>query len=137
MSKTSKVSKTGKSGKSAPNQGGPSAKAGPQRKLWEWADFTKKSVDFQTEAKLLAQLVTATYGDNITISRFEKMIAAYPSMGEDRKELIYITDELIKQYEKFKAARDKRDTERDSFRGDIAVANVEGGLEALKHAMCT
>jgi hypothetical protein len=63
------------------------------------------------------------------------MIAAYPSMPEDRKQLIHVSDELIGQYEKFKAARDTRDTERDSFRGDIAVANVEGGLEAIKESM--
>jgi hypothetical protein len=136
MSKSTKAIKGGKqSGKPAPKKGGPTVKTAPQKKLWEWADFTSKSVAFQQEAKKLAQMVTATYGDNVTISRFEKMIAAYPSMPEDRKQLIHVSDELIGQYEKFKAARDTRDTERDSFRGDIAVANVEGGLEAIKESM--
>lgn len=135
MSNNKSSNKGKKSGKPGPKKGGASAKAGNSKKLWEWANFTTKSVSFNKEAKALAQLISETYGDGVTITQFEKMVAAFPSMSEDRKGLIFVTDELIAQFEKFKSARDTRDTERDSFRGDVAVANVEGGLEALRDRM--
>jgi len=131
--KTSKSSKIGGTRKSGP----PFGKKGiPAKKGWEWATFTKKSVCFTDEARKLSELLTQTYGDNVSISQFEKMIAAYASMTDDRKGMIYINQAMIEQYEIFKAARDARDSERDSFRSDIAVTDVEGGLEALRSQMC-
>jgi hypothetical protein len=133
--------KTGKTGKRSNFGGskktGPPPKKGgvPPKRGWEWAPFTKKSVVFNTEARELSALLTQTYGDTVSITLFEKMISSYPSMTAEQKPLIHMNDQLIAKFKRYKTARDERDTERDSFRGDIAVANVEGGLEALSEAM--
>jgi chloramphenicol O-acetyltransferase len=106
----------------------------PAKKGWEWAPFTLKSVAFTAAARKLSELLTQTYGDNVTISSFEKMIAAFPSMTDERKALIHMDQETVEAYEDYRKAREVRDTERETFRGDIAVADVEGGLAAIKAA---
>jgi hypothetical protein len=51
---------------------------------------------------------------------------------KERQSLIHMDEYTVRAFEEYKKARDARDTERESFRGDIAVADVEGGLEAIK-----
>jgi hypothetical protein len=53
-------------------------------------------------------------------------------MSEERKSLIFIDDEITGYFDNYRKAREVRDTEREAFRGDIAVADVEGGLAIAK-----
>jgi hypothetical protein len=140
MAKNTTKSTAQKGSKNGPPKKGnaPAKKtAAPTKKGWEWAPFTNKSVTFVAAARKLSELLTQTYGDNVTISLFEKMIAAMPNMSAERKALIYIDQETINAFEEYRKARDARDTERETFRGDIAVADVEGGLAAAKAVVST
>jgi hypothetical protein len=108
----------------------------PKQKGWEFAPFTTTNVRFVAAARVLAQSLTELYGDGVSISSFEKMVAAYQGMEPQRKVLITFGSaetktELLNQLREFRAARDARDTERETFRGDIAVANVESGIAAI------
>jgi hypothetical protein len=109
----------------------PGKKPAPAKKGWEWAPFTVKSTLFNEKARELSELLVQTYGDEVTISKYEKMMAAFPAMPEERKVLIHFTDELKQAYADFKQARLTRDTERETFRGDIAVADVETGFNEI------
>jgi hypothetical protein len=120
------------------SSGKPSAKmAKPQKadtpnKGWEWAPFTKKAVGFNLAARALADALKSAYGDNVSISQFEKMIAAIPSMTEAQQDLIYLDHSTIVLLQDYRRARAERDSERDNFRGDTAIGNVDTGLEALE-----
>lgn len=114
-----------------------SKKQAPTRKGWEFASFTKKSVEFNKLAAKLSLLIKETYGDTVSISQFEKLIASLHSMDASKKALVYIDIDAIELVKAFRKARDARDAERDSFRSDIAVADVEGGLEAAAELAAT
>lgn len=122
-----------KAGKSAPAAKRQVPKPGktqvPAKKGWEWAAFTKKSVTFNRCAANLSELLSQTYGDNVSISQFEKMVSALASMKPEQKELIYLSKGTLDCYEDYRTARDARDTERKNFRDDISVVDVEGGLK--------
>jgi hypothetical protein len=104
----------------------------PKKSHWEFAVFTKKSMVFNRAANRLGRALKALYGDEVTISFYEKMLSNLPSMPDDRKDLIYIDPMVIELHSKFTFAKEARDTERESFRSDIAIANIEGGLAAAK-----
>lgn len=112
-----------------------SKKKNPAKKGWDYAKLTKVSVAFNQEARQMSELLLQTYGDGVSITLFEKMIADLPQMKEEMKSLIYLNDELIDGLERYRASRDARDTQRDSFHSDISVANVEGGMEAARAAL--
>ena len=80
---------------------------------------------------VLAESLKSAYGDNVSISQFEKLIAAIPSMTEAQRDLLYVDPRTVAQLRAFRTARAARDSERDNFRGDIAIGNVDTGLEAL------
>jgi len=125
--------KSRKGSKKGPQKGLPhSKKEAPPKKGWEWAPFTKKSVAFTAAARKLSGLLTRTYGDNVTISQYEKMIASFQSMTKEQQSLIHIGQADLEALAEYRKARDIRDTERDTFRGNIAVADVEGGMEAIR-----
>jgi hypothetical protein len=120
------------------SSGKPSAKmAKPQKadipnKGWEWAPFTKKAVGFNRAARALADALKSAYGDNVSISQFEKFIAAIPSMTDAQRGLLHVDPKIVVLLKDYRTARASRDSERDNFRGDIAIGNVDTGLEALE-----
>jgi hypothetical protein len=99
---------------------------------WEWAPFTKKAFDFVQTARELANALKLAYGDNVSISQFERFIAAIPSMTEAQRGLLYVDPKIVVLLKDYRTARAARDSERDNFRGDIALSNVDTGLEALE-----
>lgn len=137
MTKKATGSKTGKVGKSQGARPSNRATAGQRpatqpRKGWEFAAFTKKSVNFNKLAQELSHLLHKTYGDTVSITQFERFLAALPSMEAEKRAMLHLDTGAIALYEKYKNARDQRDTERETFRSDIAVTNVEGGLATAK-----
>jgi hypothetical protein len=72
------------------------------------------------------------YGDNVSISQFERFIAAIPSMTEAQRGLLYVDPKIVVLLKDYRTARAARDSERDNFRGDIALSNVDTGLKALE-----
>lgn len=99
---------------------------------WEWAAFTKKAVAAVAAAKVLDEELKYTYGQSMTITSFEKFVAAYATFSDDQKSIVHVeagTVALLKQYRQAIAARN---AERDSFRGDVKVADVDSGLSALE-----
>jgi hypothetical protein len=109
-------------------------KAAPQKVAnsgWEWAPFTKKAVAFNAAAKELADSLKSVYGDNISISQFEKFISAVPSMTGTERGLLQVDDKCVELFKLYRTARSERDSERDNFRGDKAIGDVDTGLEAL------
>jgi hypothetical protein len=121
-----------------PSSGKPSAKpAKPQKadapnKGWEWAPFTEKAFEFTQTARALADALKSAYGDNVSISQFEKFIAAIPSMTDAQRGLLHVDPKIVVLLKDYRTARASRDSERDNFRGDIAIGNVDTGLEALE-----
>jgi hypothetical protein len=121
-----------------PSSGKPTAKkAKPQKadapnKGWEWASFTKKAFEFNQTAKVLADALKSAYGDNVSISQFEKLIAAIPSMTDAQRSLLYVDPKIVVLLKDYRTARAARDSERDNFRGDIKIEDVDSGLEALE-----
>jgi hypothetical protein len=99
---------------------------------WEWASFTKKSHEFTHVAKVLADSLKSAYGDNVSISQFEKFVAAIPSMTDAQRGLLYVDPKIVVLLKDYRTARSLRDSERDSFRGDVQIGNVDTGLEALQ-----
>jgi len=122
-----------------PSSGKPKAKtAKPQKaeapnpKGWEWAPFTKKAFEFTQTARALADALKSAYGDNVSISQYEKFIAAIPSMTDAQRGLLHVDPKIVVLLKDYRSARASRDSERDNFRGDIAIGNVDTGLEALE-----
>jgi hypothetical protein len=59
-------------------------------------------------------------------------VSAIPAFTQEQYELIHCDDQIVAEFEEFRKARTERDAERETFRGDIAVANVEDGLTTIK-----
>jgi hypothetical protein len=125
-----KNSKQYKSSKNAAKKAS-TPKESPNPKGWEYAAFTKKSVGFNSAAKVLSASLKTEYGDNVSISQFEKLISSLQSMTKEEQSLIYISQTSVNLLKSYRAARASRDSERDNFRGDTAIGNVDTGLEAL------
>jgi hypothetical protein len=106
-------------------------KADAPNKSWEWAPFTKKAVEFTQSARALASALKLAYGDNVSISQYEKLVSAVPSMTDDQRALLHVDKKIVALYRSYRTARAIRDSERDNFRGDIKISNVDTGLEAL------
>jgi hypothetical protein len=98
---------------------------------WEFAAFTKKAVAFTGAANKLASAIKKTYGDGVSISAYEKMVNAFPTMEKDRQSLVFIDLNINQLLQTYRSARDARDSERESFRGETKVADVESGLAAI------
>ena len=107
-------------------------KADTPNKGWEWAPFTKKAFEFNQTARALADALKSAYGDSVSISQFEKFVAAIPSMTAAQRGLLYVDPKIVVLLKDYRLARASRDSERDNFRGDIAIADVDSGLEALE-----
>jgi hypothetical protein len=99
---------------------------------WEWAPFTKKAFGFNQTARALADALKSAYGDSVSISQFEKFIAAIPSMTEAQRGLLHVDPKIVVLLKDYRSARALRDSERDTFRGDIEITDVDTGLEALE-----
>jgi hypothetical protein len=107
-------------------------KVAPKSKIWEWAIYSKTSVQFTEAANKLSKSLVSTYGNSVSISHYEKLISAIPTMPEAERALIHIKESEIKLLTAYRAAKKARDDERDSFKSDVNIADVDTGLEALK-----
>jgi hypothetical protein len=53
-------------------------------------------------------------------------------MTDAQRGLLYLDPKIVILLKDYRTARAARDSERDNFRGDIAIGNVDTGLEALE-----
>lgn len=124
--------------KGAPSKGAgnkQNASKGTQKESqgWEWQWYTVKSVTFNKAAKTLAAEVESLYGNQgkVSISHFEKMVAAMGSMSKDERAMIHVSKSALEALSNYIKARDERDSERQAFRSDVKIVDVEGTLGAL------
>jgi hypothetical protein len=52
-------------------------------------------------------------------------------MTEAQQGLLFINQNTVDLVQEYRIARAARDSERDNFRGDTQIANVDTGLDAL------
>jgi len=135
-SKTSTAPKGGakasdKQSKGASKQAPQKEKQGKKPISYEWQNFTKKSVAFNSSARELSEYVEVIYGTNISITQFEKFLLAYGNMNMEEKHGLFVEKKGIDLVITYQTAKDARDAERLSFRGDVAVADVQGTMAAL------
>jgi hypothetical protein len=131
--KTTQAKSAGKgnaNAKKTPN-GSAAKKTSQAKEGWEWAPFTKKAVAFNQAAKTLAAEIESLYGKNVSITQFEKFCVAADSMSAEEKNLVHISASSLNALSNYIKARDARDSERASFRSDVAVKDVEGALGSL------
>jgi hypothetical protein len=131
--KTTQAKSAGKgnaNAKKAPS-GGATKKSSQQKDGWEWAPFTKKAVTFNQAAKTLAAEIESLYGKNVSITQFEKFCVAADSMSPEEQNLVHVSASSLNALSNYLKARDARDSERSSFRSDVAVKDVEGALGSL------
>jgi hypothetical protein len=100
-------------------------------KGYEWQSFTTKSVNFVAAARELSDYVERTYGTNVSITHYEKFLVAFSHMKLEERSKLCVEQDGVKLAQKYQAAKDARDSERQSFRGDIQVADVQGTLASL------
>jgi hypothetical protein len=100
-------------------------------KGYEWQAFTTKSVNFVAAAREMSDYVTRTYGTSVSITQYEKFLVAYSQMGLEERSNHCVEENGVILARNYQAAKDARDSERQSFRGDIQVADVQGTLASL------
>jgi hypothetical protein len=98
---------------------------------WEFAPFTIKAVAFTQTAKKLAAYVHHTYGDGISIAAFEKFAVAADSFSKEEAAIVHLDPDGIRLLIDYQKARDARDAERQAFRSDVQVKDVEGAMASL------
>jgi hypothetical protein len=52
-------------------------------------------------------------------------------MTDAQRGLLHVDPKIVVLLKDYRSARASRDSERDNFRGDIAIADVDTGMEAL------
>jgi hypothetical protein len=112
-------------------QGKPKTAPKAAPKGYEWQAFTTKSVDFVAAAQKLSDYVEETYGTNVSITQYEKFLVAYSQMTLEERARHTVTEHGVILAQNYQTAKDARDSERQSFRGDIQVADVQGTLASL------
>jgi hypothetical protein len=100
-------------------------------KGYEWQPFTTKSVNFVTAARELSEYVSKTYGTSVSITQYEKFLVAYSQMTLEERSRHTIDENGVTLAMNYQTSKDARDSERQSFRGDIQVADVQGTLASL------
>jgi hypothetical protein len=128
---------TGEVDKSRPPVHAPKVQGKPKtvtQKGWEFAPFTKKAVCFSRAAKALSKRVKDTYGNQVSIAQFEKLCIAYPTLSVEGKDLIFLEAEAIQLLVDYQRARDERDSERATFRGERPNPDVESAMALLRTA---
>jgi hypothetical protein len=122
---------SGNSGSKKPQKGRSDQKGQAKKDGWEWAPFTVKAVAFNQAAKTLAAGIESLYGKNVSITQFEKFCVAADSMPKEERDLVHVDKYCLQALQNYIKARDERDSERASFRSDVAVKDVEGALGSL------
>jgi hypothetical protein len=123
--------KPGGGGKKGQGTGKPAPKKDPVKTGYEWQAFTKKSSDFVQSARELSEYLELLYGSQVSITQYEKFLVAYSNMSLEERARHDVGRDGIALAIKYQNAKDARDTERQSFRGDIAVADVAGTMASL------
>jgi hypothetical protein len=103
--------------------------------LPSWASFTYKSVAFVHAAEGLSTKLLTIYGREVTISSFERMVAEFASLKAEEKALILLDKDCLILLQKYREAKDAKDTERKSFRSDTPLKDITTGLEACLSAL--
>jgi len=73
----------------------------------KFAKCTKKQVAFHKSEKELSEALNHTYGGSVSISYYEKMLVAYPTMKKELQDLIYIDSSIQKLYKSYVTSREK------------------------------
>jgi len=73
----------------------------------KFAKCTKKQVAFHKSEKELSDALNRTYGDSVSISYYEKMLEAYPTMKKDFQDLIHIDQSIQELYKSYVTSREK------------------------------
>lgn len=98
---------------------------------WEFAPFTTKAVAFNAAAKKLAAYLHDLYGESVSIAAFEKFAIAANSFSEQEFAIVTLETEGVSLLMHYQKAREERDAERQAFRSDVQVKDVEGSLVSL------
>jgi len=126
-----------KKGKAKPSKVKPSKGRTSDKKKSEsaggyaWQAFTKKAVEFTRAARDLSRHVVETYGDNTSITQYEKFCVAASSMTPEERNIVHIEHVGVVLLTKYVAAKEARESERRSFRDEAPIGNVEGTLASL------
>jgi hypothetical protein len=97
-----------------------------------WWVFTTKSTIFVDAARRLSIGIKHRYGDDVSISHFEKMLGEFSTLTAEQRGLLNLDNELLALYQKFIDTRKIRDAERDSFRNYKVISTIEGSLEKVQ-----
>jgi hypothetical protein len=106
----------------------------PKRKqdiLPAFVFFTKKQANFIKLAKELTTILQKHYGEEVSISKFEKLFVSIQTLSPDKKALLDITKIEIMLLKEYRKARDERNSERSSFRSDVKIADIDGGMDTF------
>jgi hypothetical protein len=124
--------KSGGQGQKGQGAGKPAPKKDPVKRTgYEWQAFTRKSMDFVKSARELSEYVEVSFGPQVSITQYEKFLVAYANMSLEDKARHTVGRDGIELVVEYQHAKEARDTERQSFRGDIAVADVAGTMASL------
>jgi hypothetical protein len=93
-----------------------------------WWLFTATAANFASAAEDLDIQLKATYGPQVSISQFERMLVELSGLTEEHRALVLLTKDTLNLYELYIRARKARDDERDAFRVSKDVASVESSL---------
>lgn len=91
--------------------------------------FTGKQRDFNLAARTLSRLLEENFGEEASISRFEKMLSSLPSLSNEEKSQIFLSKEIMTAYDIYQKAKIRRDDERQSFRSKGITTSVESGIK--------
>lgn len=83
----------------------------------------KKKVEFNLLASSLDHELKRLYGQEMTISKFEKILIEVRGRA-DLKDKLYLTDEILKSHKDFVAARTAYQLEAADFRATYATTPV-------------
>jgi hypothetical protein len=94
--------------------------------------FTGENAAFVATARALSSRLTELFGDEVSISHFERMLLERQSMTPSQAAVILIDPACLALYEKYRLAKAKRDAQRDTFRFSKDVVTIEAALASAK-----
>jgi hypothetical protein len=111
----------------------PVPKTGAKAPAW-WV-FTKVNSAFVEAARNLSDALTKLFGDDVSISHFEKAVGEIPALSDEERALLDIDEPLLNLLEKFLECRRARDAERVGFRSLKSVSTIEASLAKAKASL--
>jgi hypothetical protein len=102
-----------------------------------WWVFTREQATFVANARVLSSRLTELFGDEVSISHFERMLIERQSLTPAQCGLILMDKDLLALYEMYRASKTARDAQRDSFRVTKDIVTIEAALACAKGTVAT